>query len=243
MIRKWAEDIKVKTRDMDRDAKVEYVMNYYWYHILLGALMMALFILCIYHVTWGRKKTDFSMVIVNQEINFARDEELGDAFAEFSGLSAKHVQVDSDYMISYGDVKLQGINESSFEKFFFSWSAGSVDAVVMPESFYRYCKEQNGTFVKLGDLLKAAGADIQAGLFTEAEGPHRDIFLKEDGACVGVYVDKTALSEYFIHDGQDPYVLVFPTDMKHAGAAGKFLEYTLGTVPKSFITGRLGGQS
>lgn len=222
MIRKWAEDIKLKTRDMNRDAKVEYVMNYYWYHILLGALMMGLLILGIYHVTWGRKKTDFSMVIVNQEINFGRDAGLQDAFAEFSGLSPKHVQVDSDYMISYSDVRLEGINESSFEKFFFSWAAGSIDAVVMPESFYRYCKEQNGTFVKLEELLAAAGADVQNRLLAE-----KKLFLKEDGNCMGVYVEQTGLSEYFIHDEQDPYVLVFPTDLKHKGAAGKFLEYTL----------------
>lgn len=231
MIRKWAEDIKVKTRDMDRDAKVEYVMNYYWYHILLGALMMGLLILGIYHVTWGKKKIDFSMVIVNQEINYARDEGIQDAFAEFAGLPSKHVQVDSDYMISYDGVRLEGINESSFEKFFFSWAAGSIDAIVMPESFYRYCKEQNGTFVELEELLAAAGADGQGGISAETaeavQNGQKKIFLQEDERCMGVYVEETGLSEYFIHDEQDPYVLVFPTDLTHKGAAGKFLEYAL----------------
>lgn len=223
MIRKWAEDIKIKTRNMDRDAKVEYIMNYYWYHILLGVLMMGLLILGIYHVTWGRKKIDFSMVIVNQEINYARDESIQNAFAEFSGLSPKHVQVDSDYMISYDGVRLEGINESSFEKFFFGWSAGSMDAVVMPESFYRYCKEQNGRFVELEELLEAAGAEAKA----DALRKQKKMFLRENGSCMGVYVEETGLSEYFIHDEQDPYVLVFPTDLKNKGAAGKFLEYAL----------------
>lgn len=223
MIKKWTEDIKIKTKDMDRDAKVAYVMNYYWYHILLGVLMMGLLILGIYHVSWGKKRTDFSMVIVNQDINYSRDESIQDAFAQYAGIPAKQVQVDSDYLISYGNVRLQGINESSYEKFFFSWSAGTIDAVVMPESFYYYCKEQNGTFVALEDLLKEV--ELTEDLLTDRSDNGR--FLTEDGTAVGVYVDQTRLSESFRQNESDPYVLVFPMEMKHKKAAGKFLEYTL----------------
>ena len=221
IIKKWADDIKVKTKDMDREAKVEYVMNYYWYHILLGTLFMGLLILGIYHVTWGRKKIDFSMVAVNQDINYERDEKIQETFAAFAGIPAKNMQVDSDFMISYGDVQLEGINESSYEKFFFNWSAGTLDAVIMPESFYEYCKQQRGKFIELADLTMGGFLEEMA---DEAQG---DLFLEENGKYTGVYVDQTYISDYFQKNMQDRYVLVFPETVKHKKAAGKFLEYAL----------------
>lgn len=220
-MKNWAEDIKTKTKNMNRDQKVEYVMTYYWYHILLAVLTAGLLILGIYHVSWGKRRTDFSLVIVNQDINSSRDEKIQEEYARFCGIPEKFVQADSDYMISYGDVKLEGINESSYEKFFFGWAAGVIDAVVMPESFYHYCKEQNGTYVALADLLEEAG--IADGMLDERP----DIFLEDNGVRTGIYVEKTCMSGYFMQNEDDPYVLVFPADMKHRQAAGKFLEYSL----------------
>ena len=51
--------------------------------------------------------------------------------------------------------------------------------------------------------------------------------MQEDGVSIGVWLDQTDLSEYFMLNEQDPYVLVFPTTMKHHKAAGKFLNYAL----------------
>lgn len=232
MIRNWAEDIRSKTKNMSRQAKAEYILNYYWYHMLLGVLLTGLLILGVYHVTWGNKKTAFSLVIVNQDINFERDAAIQEAFARFSGLPVKQVQADSDYMISYGDVQFKGVNESSYEKFFFGWSAGVMDAVVMPESFYDYCKRQNGTFLPLTQLLETSSdisldrAEFFANL-QQSDHSDGDIFLNEDGECFGIYIEKTDLSSFFMHNAQDPYVLVFPSAMKHRQSAGKFLIYAL----------------
>lgn len=212
-MKNWADDIWEKTKHMDRNAKAEYILDYYWYHILLGFLTLCLLALGIYHVTWGKKKTAFSLVIVNQQINAERDKKLRDGFAGFSAIPVKQIQADSDYMISYADVQLKGINESSYEKFFFGWSAGAVDAVVMPESFYHYCKEQNGRFLPLTRLA----VPVQPG--------PEELFLKEDGIYYGIYVEQSYLSAYFLDNAYDPYVLVFPTEAKHQKAAGRFLEY------------------
>lgn len=230
-MKNWADDIRTKTKHMDRNAKTEYILNYYWYHILLGFLILGLLILGVYHVTWGKKKTEFSLVIVNQEINAKRDRQLREEFADFSSIPEKQIQADSDYMISYGDVQLEGINESSYEKFFFGWSAGAIDAVIMPESFYHYCQEQNGRFLPLAQLANpvqsasekqfASEKQSESGKQSESE----ELFLKEDGVCYGVYVEHSNLSAYFIDNADDPYVLVFPTEAKHQKAAGRFLEY------------------
>lgn len=212
------DDIKVKTKDMDREAAVEYVMNYYWYHILLGVLSAGLLVLGIYHVTWGRKKVDFSLAVVNQDINYERDERIRDGFSVFSGIPAKNIQADSDFLISYGDVQLEGINESAYDKFFFSWSAGTMDAAVMPESFYHYCKKQRGRFLELTSL------QAQERL-KELAGNRKNLFFMDNGKYAGVYADQTYLDSEYQRNDADRYVAVFPETGKHKEAAGMFLEY------------------
>ena len=242
---KWAEDIRLKTKNMDRDARLEYVLCYYWHHLLLGTLLFGLLLLGIYHAAWGRRKPDFSVAVVNQEIDLARDQEIQEEFAAFAGLSPKQVQVDSDYLTSYDTATddsvwngayrstgLKGMEQSSFEKFFLGWQAGAIDAVVIPQSFYRYCKSQNGTFLELSELEgyketdAGEGKHAQEALERGTDG-RQLFFVDEDGACTGVYVEHTGMSGDFAHNGKDPYILVFPADMAHKEAAGKFLEYCL----------------
>lgn len=189
MMKKWIIDIREKTKDMNREQTIEYVCGYYWYHILIGCILLGLALLLIYHIGWGNQKKEFSCVIVNQEIDLARDRKLSGEFGEFAGLSKKKVSIDSDYQISYGDKKLEGVNESSYEKFFFNWSAGETDAMIMPESFYEYCLLQNGEFsdvrvyVKdtwLKDVLKDDEEDPVILVFA-AQTKHKeacDMFLK-----------------------------------------------------------------
>ncbi len=148
MMKKWIADIREKTKDMSRSQKIEYIRNYYWYHILISCVLLGLFVLLIWHIGWGREKTEFSCVIVNQKTDYGRDRGLAREFAAYAGLEEKKVSVDSDYQISYGDKKLEGVNESSYEKFFFNWSAGAADAMIMPESFYDYCILQGGVFTE-----------------------------------------------------------------------------------------------
>lgn len=55
MVRKWISDIREKTKDMDRQQAAEYVLTYYWYHMLLTAVSLGLVILVIYHIGWGTR--------------------------------------------------------------------------------------------------------------------------------------------------------------------------------------------
>lgn len=188
-MKKWIKDIREKTKDMNREQTIEYICNYYWYHILIGCILLGLVLLLIYHIGWGKKEKEFSCVIVNQEIDFKRDRELSEDFCEFAGLDKKKVSIDSDYQISYADKELEGVNESSYEKFFFNWSAGEIDAMIMPESFYKYCLRQNGEFAeeriyvkdtRLKDILRDDTEDPVLLVFA-AQTRHEDncsLFLK-----------------------------------------------------------------
>ena len=182
MMKKWIADIKEKTKDMDRSQTIEYICNYSWYHILLGLILLGLVLLLTYHIGWGDQKKDFTCVIVNQEIDFSRDREIREGFSEFSGLDQKKINIDSDYQISYTGKELEGVNESSYEKFFFNWSAGETDAMIIPESFYEYCLLQNGEFAEdriyikdtwLKDILRDSSDDPVLLVFAE-ETKHRE---------------------------------------------------------------------
>ena len=215
MIREWAEDIRIKTKDMGLGQKAEYVLNYYWYHILLSVLALGILLLGIYHITWGKKMVEFSLVLVNQDINYKRDRELCKEFAAASGIREKRIQVDSDYLLSYDDVRLDGVNESSYEKFFFNWSCGGIDAMVIPKSFYAYCKRQGGEYADPIDLLPAAAELPAASLFWDGE------------TCAGICADGLHIANKLKQDKTDPYLLVFPAQIRHTDAAAQFLKYSL----------------
>lgn len=168
-MRKWIADIREKTADMDRDQKLQYIAGYYWYHILISCMVLGLIILLIYHVGFGDRKKEFTCVIVNQEIDYARDQELAEQFGRYSGIEAKEILIDSDYQISYGDKQFESIKESSYEKFFFNWQAGEIDAMIMPESFFEYCRDQGGEFKE--ERIPIGETRMGGSLTEEAEDP------------------------------------------------------------------------
>lgn len=216
-IEKIRDDILSKTKDMSREQAAEYVLTYYWYHMLLGALALGLALLLIYHAGWGRnRKPEFSCVIVNQEVDFTRDAGIAEDFSGFSGIGTKKLSIDSDYLISYEDVQLPEANESSYEKFFFNWSSGVIDAMILPESFYKYCLSLGGEFLDLGDV---DSGEIQIPAELAYPG------AEEDG--LAVRVKGTVLEKWLQMHESDPLLLVFPVEGKHREQSRQFLEYVL----------------
>ena len=214
MIRKWRDDFRIKTEHMGKQEKTEYILTYYWYHILLAALTLGLLALLIYHIGWGKREKDFSLILINQEVDLARDQVIQEKCSAAFGINPKKILVDSDYLISYEGMKLEGVNESSYEKFFFNWAAGEVDAMVLPESFYHYCKSQDGVFADISQLLgKEEMQELSGTLF------------EDQGTYTGILVSETKLAQYLHWEEEDPVMLVFPKEMKHEMSCRRFLEY------------------
>ena len=136
--------IKEKTSGMDKKEKLMYILEYYWYHILGIISTVALVLLFVIHYAYGNKKPVFTCVLVNQEMGMEEAQKTAKDFAVSSGLPEEQVVISTDYIFSYGDVVLEGVNESSYEKFFFQWKNQEIDAVIIPESFYLYIKEEGG---------------------------------------------------------------------------------------------------
>ena len=220
MINKWITDIREKTKDMSREQVFEYIRNYYWYHILIICLLFGLLILVIYHIGWGDRKKDFYCARVNQRIDFDRDRQIAQDFASESGIKEKRISVNSDYLISYPGNELEEINESSYEKFFFNWAKGDIDAVIMTESFYRYCLEQEGEFMDLKSWIEEGGMDAAA-LIEDS------VLYEEQGSFPALYINKTCLSD-LVEDGEeDPVLLAFPKASDHGKNGRKFFDYVL----------------
>lgn len=185
---------------MTKKEKIDYIWTYYWYHILGTIVIIALIFLFVQHYAFGNKKPVFTCIFVNQEVEAQQINEMTKAFAKDFNLPAEQVVISADYMFSYGDVHLQGVNESAYEKFFFQWRNKEIDAVVLPESFYWYVKEMGGAFRELDEQM------------TEGFMPYMD-----EGKCTAI-----ALSD---NSGSEKVLLAFPETGQHPEECRKFLTF------------------
>lgn len=207
-------DIKENTSNMNREEKIEYIFTYYWYHMLLTALVLCLMILLIRHLFFGEPKKEFTCILVNQEVDYDRDKRLLEDFSNASGILADRLLFDSDYLFSYPGEELEEENESSYEKFFLHWSTGELNAAIMPKSFYDYCIELGNEFVNLEQILTEEQKEIL-----------KDQMYVRNGTCDALYVQGTSL-EYYVRDSlEHPVLLVLIPEGGNLWAGEKFLSF------------------
>lgn len=205
----YLQEIRKNTEGMTGAEKAEYVITYYWYHILGICVFFGLIIFLIVHFAFASPKPEFSCAIVGQQIDYQRDADLENDFADAEGLTEKLVDFDSDYNFSYTgkeeDKEKEGIGESSFEKFFLKWSNGELDAVVLTEDFLKYCIWSDGEFHPANDF-EMNGLEV------------REI----DGVSV-IPIKGTRLDKYL--NSNEELFLVFPKEGKHTDADQKLIDF------------------
>ena len=158
MKNRW-KDIKEKTSGMGRKEALAYIFTYYWYHMLAFVSVAALIFLFAAHYGSGNKKPLFTCMIVNQQTDAGRDLRIRDAFAQYADILPERVVIDSGCQFSYGQFRIQGVNESSYEKFVFQCGSNPIDPVTMPETCYRHRREMGGDFHVL-DRKDAEGMEL-----------------------------------------------------------------------------------
>lgn len=210
-MKRYLEDIKKKTSGMDRKKTCEYIFTYYWYHILGFFAVIALIVLFAVHYGFGNKKPVFTCIIVNQETNAIQDREMAESFAEKTGLPEERIVIDSEYYFSFDEIRLEGVNESSYEKFFLKWQNQEIDAVILSESFYRHCKEMGGRFYTLEDW---GGENCTAYI---DEGKYTAAILGYDS-----FMEKVAGRK------EEKLLLAFPSSGKHIAESKMFFQYLCG---------------
>ena len=202
--------IRENTEGMSGKEKMSYILTYYWYHLLGIVAVLGLIVFLIVHFAFPEEKPLFTCALVNQRIDSSRDQKLAEDFAEYVDLSQKQVVFDSDYIVSYNETEEKesnDSNESGFDKFFFKWSGGELDAVVMTEDFMSYCLEIGGAFYP-ADEFDVAGLDV-----CEVQGVSA---IKVSGTKLESDLDGTE---------KDDLVLVFPDTGKQKENCQKFIDY------------------
>lgn len=208
-MKKYIQDICRQTAGMAFQQKLEYIITYYWYHMLGISLAVVLAVFLIVHFAVGEQEPYFSAVLINQPIDYRKDEEMETAFlAYLEGNDDRIVDISSDYNFSYGEVKLEGVNESSYEKFFFRLGGGELDAVILPESFYRHCLEMDVEFTDLSGMM-TGNLPVYA----------------DKGKQTAVYVEETGLHEWLQSETGETLLLVFPASGTHREACQEFLDF------------------
>lgn len=218
-MKKWIADIKEKTSKMNKKEAGSYIWNYYWYYILGIISIVALILLFGIHYVSGGQKPLFTCVMVNQRQDTARDQKLAETFSKTADISKKKAVIDSEYNFSYGTVKLEGVNESSNEKFFFQWRNKELDAVILSESFLRYCEDLGGEFqtIERKDM----------GEFSPYE---------ENGKCIAAVLGYDVLTEKLSGEKNEKLLLAFPKTSSHKKSGRAFLEF-INNVKKEKIKG------
>lgn len=206
-LRRYLDDIKEKTVGTSRREKVSYVFTYYWYHILIIISIIVLIFFTVRFYVFGNQKPEFTCILVNQEMDDDRDARIAQIFAEENGLDPERVIVDSDYVFSYGDVRLQGVNESSYDKFFLKWGNEEIDAVILSESMYEFCREMQGEFRRLEDM-------DTSGFETYTDG----------GEVTAVVLGIDKFMEEATGTTEEKMLLAFPDNGKHAELCDDFLQ-------------------
>lgn len=206
--KKWIKDIKEKTSDMNKKEAFSYIVTYYWPHIVGGISIIALILLFGRHYLFGNVNPSFTCVMVNQRADTERDNRMAETYAKETGLRREEVVIDSDYHFSYADVHLEGVNESSYEKFFFQWQNGELDVAIISESFYEYCRQLGGEFRHIED----------AGSFET---------YMDAGICRAIVLGNDSFMEKVTGDANERLLLTFPETGDHKEAADEFLDYLL----------------
>lgn len=87
-MKRYFADLKENMKGMDRKEAASYIKSYYWYHILCGICAAVLLVFGVFHFTvLAKVRPVFTCVMVNQEIDSARDRKLADAFSQNLGIS------------------------------------------------------------------------------------------------------------------------------------------------------------
>ena len=177
---------------------------------MLGILaVLALLIFLVVHFAFPEEKPFFKCVLVNQKIDSDRDVVLSEEFATFSGLDAKRIVFDSDYVISYKktEEKQDAGNESGFDKFFFQWSKGELDAVILTKDFLKYCTSVGGEY------------------YSADEFETKDLNLCEAGGSKAIDLTGTNLESELDGTEKEDLVLVFTATGIHKEMWQKYIDF------------------
>lgn len=195
--------------DMTKKQRAEYIFTYYKWHILGICAGVGLIIFLIVHFAFPDKEPLFSCALINQRIDYDRDDGLESDFSNYSGIDLDRIDIDSDYNISYPGHEIEDANSGIFDKFFIKYSNGDFDAMITTADFAEYCQQMGAQYTDISEFDTG------------------DLSLYEENGISGIDITQTKIMDKLdISDG-DKLLLVFPAEGKHHDSCQKFISYLL----------------
>ncbi len=210
---------KEKLREMVFKDKVTYIWEYYKFHIIGVAAMIALIAYFIYGLLNPTIQPQFYAAIINNRVS---DDVLDNAASEFADrldLNLKRENIEFNTTFYY---ELNGQYTFTMQQALTTYiSAKEIDVVIAPETYFQKYAYYD-TFAKLSDELPT---DIYSSLTdqfyltdTEEDATQSDY---------GIYLSDTKLFKD-VTDETDPYVLGIVINAPHIENTVEFVRYLFG---------------
>ncbi len=207
---------KEKLSEMPFRKKIEYLMEYYKFHALVGLVVIAFVIYIVNTLLHPAASTQFYAAIINSTMDEQVSKQYSEDFSKYLKLnpSKESVEFSATYNFDLKDSYSSQLREVLVTRI----SAKQVDVIIAPESeFYNYCYA--GGFLKLSDLLPT---DLYSSLTDKFYTTHTQ--YDADQTAYGIYLKDTPLKKYFPDDSQN-YVMGIVSNSEHVDNSISFIQF------------------
>lgn len=160
---------KTAFKDLSGRAKVQYIWDYYRWHIIISICAIAFLISMIHHyVTY--KESVLDIMLVNCVDPYAGDESSLQEFFEQEGFDSKSEEITLDTSITFSEDDSYSTNYYSTQSFTLKVSVGDADIIFSPEFvFSDYAA--NGCMMPLTDFLTDEELEQYSDIILSATDP------------------------------------------------------------------------
>ena len=209
---------KTAFKDLSRKAKVQYIWDYYRWHIIAAICLVAFVISMIVHYAAYRESV-LDIVMVNTLNPYEENVSSTDEFFEQEGFTKKE-EVTVDTSITFSDDDNYSTNYYSDQKLTLKLSVGGADVLFAPEFVFQQYADA-GSLMPLTDYLTADELEQYKDMIVYAT----DSETGETLPCGLELNDNQWLSDYGYYTGTVCFGIAYATDNK--GNAVDFFHYVM----------------
>lgn len=225
MIKQWYAKEQEKMAEMSKEEKIDYIIEYYKFHILGIVFLIIAISWTFYHFVLDNKEEGFNCAMVNCAIE-GDSLSLSDDLTEYMGYNPKKITAyfDPDYQIAYPGVDNRAADNSFYEKFFLNIRSGVLDAAIMPKSYMEYCNTVGHPFYDVYDVLNEEQIEKYEADFLTGKDDEGNEYTCGIDISELPFFEEMGIEEVEANAGE-PLVLTFPYGGKHLEESSKFLTY------------------
>ena len=210
---------------MSKKEKAEYIFTYYKAWMVTAVIVIAAIVWVLSRYVFSNSESVLNVALINGYMRLS-DTDMSETLDEYFELDTTdmYTYFDTQYQLSYTGVENTAGDTSFYEKFFLNVRVGSLDAVIMPESFMEYCNSLEPIFADVTEILDEEQLDYWEDYLVMG--------TDEDGNEYACGLDISHLSFIkeeemgFVGDNDgEAFILAFPITGEAGEACQTFLEF------------------